>query len=226
MANEPSKKLINGCVAILEKYAEKIHFPIKLIQDSNYFSLICKNPERFSVRQNDYQLFTLKGIKNIGVHFALKFEIEIIKEDKGKKIITKVTYKLTDANLKFVHLNDSNSKVLFRSEFALNKDKIHAQPHWQFEPYIIKTISNEDINLVLELRNEEKPLIDIDDEKKDFFNISKIHFAMTSDWHLPKKDRKENSIVADLNEDSIINWLDGCLSYTLEQIKNAQKIKQ
>ena len=223
MANEPSKRLINGCVAILEKYADKIHFPIKLIQDSNYFSLICKNPERFSIRQNDYQLFTLKGIKNIGVHFALKFEIEIIKEDKGKKIITKVTYKLTDANLKFVHLDDSNSKVLFRSEFALNKDKIHAQPHWQFEPYIIKAISNEDVNTFIEMRNDMERLIDIDDdEKKNQFNISKIHFAMVSDWHLPNKDKKENFFATELNEENVINWLEGCLSYTIGQIKNIQ----
>ncbi|WP_310558700.1 hypothetical protein [Flavobacterium sp.] len=219
MANEPSKKLINGCVSILGRYVENIHFPINLFQNENYFSLNCNNPILFSERQNDYQLMRIKGIDNIGIHFALKFEIEPISAKK-------FTYKLTDANLKFIHFNDNDLTVLFRSEFALNKDKIHAQPHWQFEPYIIKAISNEDINILIYLRNEkEKQLLEIDDEKKDLFNISKIHFAMISDWHLLNKDKKK-SIVAELNEDSVVNWLDGCLSYTIEQIKNAQKVKQ
>jgi hypothetical protein len=222
MANEPSKKLIDGCVAILEKYAEKIHFPIKLIEEDNYFSLKCKDPIPFPERQNNYQLITLREIKNIGIHFALKFEIEPVKNSRAIKI----NYKLTDANLKFINLNDNNSNILFRSEFALNKDKIHAQPHWQFEPYIIKAISNEDINTFIEMRTEEEQLIDFDENTNKGFNISKIHFAMISDWHLPKKDKKENFFVTELDETSVINWLDGCLSYTLEQIKNAQKVKQ
>lgn len=225
MANEPSKKLINGCVSILGRYVENIHFPINLFQNENYFSLNCNNPILFSERQKDYQLMRIKGIDNIGIHFALKFEIETISAKK-------ITYKLTDANLKFIHFNGNDITVLFRSEFALNKYKIHAQPHWQFEPYIIKVRPNEDINAIIEIRNEvEKQLleidkVEIDDEKKNPFNISKIHFAMISDWHLPKKDKKENFFVTELDETSVINWLDGCLSYTLEQIKNAQKVKQ
>lgn len=218
MANEPSKKLIKGCIGVLYKHAESTHSQINLIQNENYFSLNCNYPILFSERRNVYQLMRIKGIDNIAIHFALKFEMETISAKK-------FTYKLTDANLKFVHFNGNDLTVLFRSEFALNKDKIHAQPHWQFEPYIIKAISNEEFNTFLELRNEEEQLIDIDDdEKKNEFNISKIHFAMISDWHLPNKDKKENYIVAELNEESVVNWLDGCLSYTIEQIKNSQKI--
>lgn len=216
MANEPNKKLIHGCIGVLNKYAESTHSPINLIQKDNYFSLECKNPIRFSERQNDYQLIAIKEITNIGIHFALKFDIEPVKNSKTIKI----NYKLTDANLKFVYLNDSNSNILFRSEFALNKDKIHAQPHWQFEPYIIKAISNEDVNTFIEIRDEEKELLDFNDRNDTVFNISKIHFAMISDWHLPNKDKKENFFATELNEDSVVNWLDGCLSYTLKQIKN------
>lgn len=215
MANEPSKKLLNGCVQILEKFAEKIHYPINLEQEDNYFSLKCKSPIPFSERQNVYQLIRLKGINNIGIHFALKFEIESIK-NKGK---VKTNFKLTDANLKFIFLNDSNSNVLFRSEFASNKDKIHAQPHWQFEPYIIKAISNEDVNTFIEIRNEEKELLDFTDETDTAFNLSKIHFAMISDWHLPKKCQDENFFATQITEENVVTWLDGCLNYTVNQIK-------
>lgn len=215
MADGPSKKLLNGCVQILAKFAEKIHYPINLEQEDNYFALKCKSPIPFSERQNVYQLIGLKEIKNIGIHFALKFEIEPIK-NRGK---VKTNYKLTDANLKFVFLNDSNSNVLFRSEFASNKDKIHAQPHWQFEPYIIKAISNEDVNTFIEIRNEEKELLDFNDEIDTAFNISKIHFAMISDWHLPRKDQDDNFFATQINETNVVTWLEGCLNYTVNQIK-------
>ncbi len=215
MSNQPNNKLTNGCINILNKYCESNGNEISIVPDNGFYSIKCKYPiPHKDDRNNIYQLIKLKGANKIGVHFALKFIV-------NKKSSKKLEYELTDANLKFFYLNDNLTNILFRAEFSTNNSIPHAQPHWQFEPYRHLAVNKEDRNVLLELRKDEIDLLDaISEEKKNEYNISKIHFAMISDWHKPQNEKASNSHIVEINERNVINWLDGCLNYISNQISN------
>ena len=213
MYNQPNTKLLNGCTSILEVYSKNIHHNISLVaSDPSYFGLSCKDPQYIDYNNHVYNVATFKGYDNLGFNFTLKFNISVISPKKS-------SYNLTDANLRIFHLNDSKSQLLFRAEFATNDiGQFHAQPHWQFEPYITKTIKDSDFNTVLELRDSERGLIDFGQEKSNVLNISRVHFAMTSDWHKPKKDQILGSCQIQINEENVVSWLEGCMKYIKNQM--------
>jgi hypothetical protein len=172
--------------------------------------MTCNDPEYVSDERNGYLAARFRDLVNIWFTFSLKFDIQKENEKKYK-------YILTDANLKIFHINDQIRPLLFRAEFAKNEDgKNHAQPHWQFAPYLYKGFSENDFNTLLELRKEEE--IELDSYKPiTVFNISKIHFSMTSNWH--KSSNNEDNHIIDINEQNVVNWLDECLGYIVEQMK-------
>jgi hypothetical protein len=209
MANQPNKKLLGSCKQKLQKYADSIHSDIDLKEQGDFFSMICNAPEYVSDERNGYLAARFRDLVNIWFTFSLKFDIQMETEKKYK-------YILTDANIKIFQINDQIRPLLFRAEFAKNKDgDNHAQPHWQFEPYLYKGFSENDFNTLLELTKEE---IELTDNKPiTVFNISKIHFSMTSNWHRSLTN-KDNHII-EINEQNVVNWLDGCLGYIVEQMK-------
>lgn len=213
MYNKPNEKLLNGCTQILEEYSNNIHHKISLVENESYFGLVCKNPSNIKHDNNDYNVATFKLLNNLGFNFALKFNIYI-------KSTKKLIYTLTDANLRIFHLNDNKSQLLFRAEFATNEmNKSHAQPHWQFEPYITKAVNVNDYNAILELRDYEYEITDFVEDSPIALNISKIHFAMTSDWHKAKKDQILKAHCVIIDEDNVVDWLDGCMNYIENQLK-------
>lgn len=212
MFNQPNRKLLNECSSILQEYSKKIHHNISLIRIDEYYGLSCNQAS--SVRHNGtfYNVATFKDLENLAFNFSLKFDTSF---HSSKKI----EYNLTDANLRIFYLNDNKSQLLFRAEFSTNKiNQQHAQPHWQFEPYLTKAVKNEDFDTILELRDTEVEIIDFEQDDRKSPNISKIHFAMTSDWHKPKKDQKLDSCMVQINEKNVVYWLDGCMHYLQNQI--------
>lgn len=210
MANEPNKKLLVSCINILEKYSNKESHTISLKEDGDFFSMACKNPLIGSDQRNNYQIARFKALDNIGFNFSLKFYVDQISEKK-------LAYNLTDANIKIFALIGDRKQLLFRAEFAMTKpDKNHAQPHWQFEPYISRAIKDTDYNSFIELKSEEVRLFE-ETPALNNYNISKFHFCMTSDWHKPQKEQLKNSHIIPISEDNVIHWLDGCLQNIVEQ---------
>ena len=210
MFNQPNKKLLNGCCSILQEYSNKIHHNISLRGTGEYYGLNCN--QALSVKHSNivYNVATFKDLENLAFNFSLKFDTFL---HSSKKI----EYNLTDANLRIFYLNDNRSQLLFRAEFSTNKvNQQHAQPHWQFEPYITKAIKNEDFDAILELRDEEVEITDFEQGYSKSPNISKIHFAMTSDWH--KRYPQVGSCIVRIDEDNVVYWLDGCLKYLKSQI--------
>jgi len=203
---EPSKKLLNHCKTTLEKYIkDEISFQPK----EQFYSISCKNPESVSDGRNQYIVAKLNDLEHFWINFALKFDIQ-------QEKIKHYSYILTDANLKVFYINDQIRPLLFRAEFATNEsDKNHAQPHWQFEPYIYKGFDENDFSTAVEINKEAFDLTD--SSHLSPLNISKIHFSMTSNWHRSTQNR-DNHIIG-INEKNVIDWLDGCLGYIVEQLK-------
>lgn len=211
--NQPNTKLLNGCTSILKEYSKTVHHDISLVpNDPSYYGLKCKDPQLISYNNHDYNVAIFRESDILGFNFALKFNISTISPKRS-------FYNLTDANLRIFHLNDSKSQLLFRAEFATNAmGQKHAQPHWQFEPYITKAIKENDYQTVLELREEEIEVLNLEADTLKALNISKVHFAMTSDWHKPKKDQIPSSYQVKISEESVVSWLDGCMNYIKSQI--------
>jgi len=214
MNNKPNNKLLNGCSSILEQHSKNIHRNISLVGNNDpYFSMTCRDALHVNHNNHVYNVATFKDLDNLGFNFALKFNISVVSPKR-------LSYTLTEGNLRVFHLNDNKSQLLFRAEFATNNlDEQHAQPHWQFEPYLIKAIKETDYNSVIELRESETEIVDFQQEQSTNINISKIHFAMTSDWHKAKKDRVLESYRVAINNENIVHWLEGCMKYIQSQIE-------
>lgn len=214
MSNQPNNKLLNGCSSILEQHSKNIHHNISLVGDGDsYFSLTCKYP--FCVNHNNrvYNVATFKDVDNFGFNFALKFNVSIASAKR-------LSYTLTDGNLRIFYLEGIKSQLLFRAEFATNNtNEHHAQPHWQFEPYIVKAVKETDYNTFIELRESETEIVDFEHDQSSIINISKIHFAMTSDWHIVKKKRKLESFNVAIDDENVVHWLEGCMKYIQSQIE-------
>lgn len=211
MFNKPNDKLIYGCITILEKYCLIESHRIKLVENNEYYNLACGNGVYVEIDNHTYNVVRLQKNSNIGINFSLKFNIEYISEKKRK-------YILTDSNIKIFFLNDQLSQLLFRAEFSLNKsENIHAQPHWQFEPYLYKSVKETDFKTILELRSEEITILD--ENIITPYDISRMHFSMYSEWFTPPNVHKVNSHVINLTEENTIYWLDGCLAYISEQLR-------
>lgn len=213
MTNRPNPKLLNGCTSILEKHSKSIHHNISLVEDDAYFNLTCNQGTWVIHNNHTYNVATFKNFDHLGFNFSLKFNVLALSAKR-------IQYALLNANLKIFYLNDNESQLLFRAEFATNEpDQTHAQPHWQFEPYLTKAVKENDYNAILELRNSEQELIDFKKENYAPVNISRLHFAMTSDWHKPLKEQIKDSCTISIDETNVVHWLDGCMKYLQDQIK-------
>ena len=104
--------------------------------------------------------------------------------------------------------DDALSK-LFRAEWANNEFSIvHAQPHWHIHnrkpdfnsPFWDLEVVNNFPEEVAEAINDK---------------IKNIHFAMAATWH---KNLNHVQSLADSQESEVINWIDGVLNYSCQQL--------
>ncbi len=114
--------------------------------------------------------------------------------------------KVTHVSISFF---DETKFKMFRAEWANNESKIvHAQPHWH--------IHNKKPDLISPLWDEEAISV-FEEEVKEVINdkVKNIHFAMSSSWH---KEYNHVQNLADSKEEEVLNWIDGVLIYTREQL--------
>jgi len=122
-----------------------------------------------------------------------------------------VNYNYSEKKVKHVSISfyDESVYKMFRAEWANNESTIiHAQPHWH--------VHNKKPDFSSPLWDakaveffQEEVAIAINDKVKN------IHFAMSSSWHNSKNHVQS---IASMNETEVLNWIDGVLIYSNEQL--------
>lgn len=104
--------------------------------------------------------------------------------------------------------DDASSKI-YRAEWANNESSIiHAQPHWH--------IHNRKPDFSSPLWNPEAvDMFPVEVAEVINDKIKNIHFAMAATWH---KNSNHVQSLADSQESEVINWIDGVLNYSRQQL--------
>lgn len=114
--------------------------------------------------------------------------------------------KVTHVSISFF---DETKFKMFRAEWANNESKVvHAQPHWH--------IHNKKPDFSSPLWDEEAVSIfkeEVDEVIND--KVKNIHFAMSSIW---QNGFNHVQSLADSKDIEVLNWIDGVLIYTTEQL--------
>lgn len=136
----------------------------------------------------------------------------------------------------FKGLTTDDKEPLFRAEWdVLKDDNNHAQPHWHiYKSFLIRNSntseklsfesllkSNEvqDFGASTEPNNFADENADLK-EQQDWDDSTKFHFAMASQWH-----EKEGKHRFDIDQDSLLCWLEGCIQYIKEQLQYVSGIR-
>ncbi|WP_461257139.1 hypothetical protein [Treponema sp. R80B11-R83G3] len=141
--------------------------------------------------------------------FWLFIEIKFIKVDIKKEPQIKISLSVFQGND-----SDSKKKQLFRAEWDDydNPEEKHAQPHWHItSSQAIESIFEEHANIF----NESEFLKELRKEKQKTLYVKNIHFAMNGDWQNSK-----GYIHKIEDEQQVVNWLQGMLSYLRTELEN------
>ncbi|MFA5397471.1 MAG: hypothetical protein WC346_15790 [Methanogenium sp.] len=119
-------------------------------------------------------------------------------------------------SLKVYKYSPENFNCFLRAEWdALKEDSVHAQPHWHVDYMDVVSTKKETSGLALETEPQEFVGMGHLEEVGDLISeLSKFHYAMASSWHV-----EGDHLVKLEDEDSLANWLKGCLGYIRSQLK-------
>ncbi|MCL5035963.1 MAG: hypothetical protein M1269_02490 [Chloroflexi bacterium] len=122
--------------------------------------------------------------------------------------------------------SDTNKDLFFRAEWHSPKndnDTDHAQPHWHVHRAFegIKEVYDS-IDPIDSSKPEDfgESIQSKEADLKSLPSFDKIHFAMASTWHI-NEGHKIN-----FKEETLINWLGGCVNYIKNEIAYMTKKRQ
>jgi len=118
-------------------------------------------------------------------------------------------------SLKVYKYSPENFNCFLRAEWdALKEDDVHAQPHWHIDYVDAVLTQKESSGLVFEIEPQEFGMGHLEKVGDLISELSKFHYAMASSWHV-----KGDHLVKLEDEDSLANWLEGCLGYIRSQLE-------
>lgn len=167
-------------------------------------------------REQDVWIIPLTGFSAAGSSYWVT--ISIIFAPQATK------YKLEQVKIMVFkgEVDDIDKEPFFRAEwYAPESGDKNAQPHW----HVYKTVQEASFadfepnckNDTTELKTfgEEKSVAEeVKAENKKQKPFSKFHFAMAAEWH---KNHHQHQINFH-SEESLINWLTGCITYIRDQL--------
>jgi len=119
---------------------------------------------------------------------------------------------------------DDIKKPLIRGEWRCTPDDRtaeHAQPHWHIYPATITEVSEDsraEFRLETEIQQfnaESRDLATIGVRFRDWYRGEHFHFAMASRWDTEGVESHKR----DLDAANLPDWLQGCVTYTLQQLQ-------
>jgi hypothetical protein len=148
------------------------------------------------------------------IHLSITFERKNISQGQSH-IIKGICLQVFNQDL-------DHNKMIFCAEWDNNDEnrREHPQPHWHFHPCTEYLYEDERINVktfheYLDLVQSKQGFQEeLGYSYKNKNNISKIHFAMVSQWHL----NPDNDAIIPITEEYIYNWLKGCLKCISHQL--------
>jgi hypothetical protein len=157
--------------------------------------------------------------------------------NKSKSNVKPESFQFSGVSIRvFKGLATEDKEPLFRAEWdVLKDDNNHAQPHWHiYKSFLMRDFdtseklsfesllkSNEvqDFGASTEPNNFADENSDLK-EQKDWDDSTKFHFAMASQWH--EKGGKHRF---DIDKDSLLCWLEGCIQYIQEQLRYVSGVR-
>lgn len=151
---------------------------------------------------------------------GLSLEMEFI---KGEHFLSDISLLVFEGDA-----TDNAKRALLRAEWSQPREKDrarHAQPHWhvyanRFDEITIAQfleidLAREPKDFNPQIADQFPPRVTSTKTFSEWDRGEKFHFAMASRWHILDRNSHQENIQAT----QVLKWVDGCLSYTREQLK-------